>query len=432
MTGRSVSYPTVSAFQKGYKRSTTKLYRTYTRRVLEYGWADKIPDEEISPDPSGRENLIPLDYAPGYGAAMIGDGGNESRTDSPDLIEGSFVYNHCNSRFAITLRAQALDRKGRAAQIIRQIKHRSLKCVEAVMRKYGYMFYGTTTGIVALVSGNPNSATTHTLTLKDAFGIAELDNPAYLAGMFPIGEGVCLIRSGSLVAGAYGQITGYSLTAGTIDVDWGTYNGSVSVDPADGDGLVFFNAVNDATIDASDYNRWNVGVLDGLATDSVHGVSKTTYPTTGPALYDTTTGGGFGFVKVKKMKQALENLGDTTLRRVIMANGVENDMQARERGAIVWSNSGAMNLDADVTARGIKFETSRFTPPTCALGMGADAFGKSVLTDRVDEEEMIDFGDARLHKAEDKSAVKGGVDIISANIIRSRSRLAAYIALDEQ
>lgn len=432
MTGRSVSYPTVSSFQKGYKRSTTKLYRTYTRRVLEYGWMDNIPDEEISPDPSGRENLIPLDYAPGYGAAQIGDGGDEARTESPALIEGSFVYNHTNARFAITLRAQAFDRKGRGAQIIRQIKYQSLKCVESVMRKYGYMFYGTSTGIVALVSGNPAAAATHTLTLRDAFGVAELDNAAYLAGMFPVGEGVCLVRAGALVANAFGQVTAYSLSAGTVDVDWATYNGGNNVDPADGDGIVFFNAVNNATIDGSDYNRWNVGLLDGFETDSVHGVSKTTYPTTGPALWDKTTGGGFGFVKIKKMKQALENLGDTTLRRVIMANGVENDMQARERGALIWSTSGQMNLDANVTAKGVSFDTSRFTPPTVAMGLGADALGKSVLTDRPDEEELIDFGSAKLHKAEDKSAVKGGVDIISANIIRARPRLAGYAALDEQ
>jgi hypothetical protein len=56
--------------------------------------------------------------------------------------------------------------------------------------------------------------------------------------------------------------------------------------------------------------------------------------------------------------------------------------------------------------------------------------GKKVLTDKPDEEETIEFG--KLHKAEDRSALKGGVDMISATIIRSRSRLAAEIGLDEQ
>lgn len=430
MTGRTVSYTTISSLNKGYRRSTTKLYRTYTRRVAEYGWMDKIPDEEITPDPSGRENLIPLDAAIGYGAGMIEDGGDETRTETPALIEGSFVYNHCNARFSISLRAQAFDKKARGGQIIRQIKYQSLKCVEAVMRKYGYMFYGVSTGIVALVSGNPGANTVHTLTLRAAFGQAELVNNTYLADIFTIGEGVGLVRAGALVANAFGQITGNSEANGTATVDWGTYNGAQNVTPLDGDGLVFFNSVNNATLTGCDYGKWNSGIIDAGVTDSVHGVSKTTYPLTSPALWDTTTGGGFGFVKVKKIRQALENKGDTTLRRVVYANGVENDMQARERGALLWTNTSQMNLDANVSAKGVSFDTTRFTPPTMAVGIGADAMGKSVLTDRVDEEETIDFG--RLFKAEDKSSLKGGVDIISANIFRARSRIAGYTALDEQ
>jgi hypothetical protein len=89
-----------------------------------------------------------------------------------------------------------------------------------------------------------------------------------------------------------------------------------------------------------------------------------------------------------------------------------------------------MNVDANVTAKGVSFDTSRFTPPTYAFGIGADAMGKKVITDKPDEEQQIDFGS--LYKAEDRSSLKGGVDMISANIFRSRSRIAAYGALNEQ
>jgi hypothetical protein len=133
---------------------------------------------------------------------------------------------------------------------------------------------------------------------------------------------------------------------------------------------------------------------------------------------------------VKQLRQALENNGDTTLKQIVYANGVENDMQARERGALLWSDSGNMNLDANVKAKGVSFKTSRFTPPTFAFAIGADAMGKKVITEKPDEEQEIEF--SQLYKAEDRSALKGGVDVISANIIRSRARLAGLGALNEQ
>jgi hypothetical protein len=95
MAGFGVTYNTVSTLSKAYKRSTTKLYRSYTRRVPEYRWLDEIDDEEIIP--SGRENLIPLDTAIGYGAHQADDGGYEGRTDSPAPTEGAFTFNHTNA-----------------------------------------------------------------------------------------------------------------------------------------------------------------------------------------------------------------------------------------------------------------------------------------------------------------------------------------------
>jgi hypothetical protein len=102
---------------------------------------------------------------------------------------------------------------------------------------------------------------------------------------------------------------------------------------------VYANGVIGATISETDYNKWNVGLLDALITDSVHNLATSSVSSWAPALYDTN-GGSLGFVKIKKMRQALENSGDTTLRRIVYSNGVENDFQARERGALIWTNSG--------------------------------------------------------------------------------------------
>lgn len=419
---QSVTYIKISDVVKAYKRSTTKLYRTYTKKVPEYEWMDDIPDEDIVP--SGRENLIPLDVARGYGAHQADDGGYESRTETPALQEGVFVFNHTNSRFSISLRAQAMDKAARGNYIIRQIKYQSIKCIEAVMRKYGLMYYGFSTGYLAQANGGQGGATSHTITLKNGFGLTTINNAAYLAQMFTIGEGVALIRSNALVTNAIGTVTAVSAATPSITVSWG---GSVSI--TDGDYIVYANGVTGGTLSETDYNKWNVGLLDALITDSVHSLATSSVSTWAPALYDTN-GGSFGFLKTKKLRQALENNGDTVLKQIVYANGVENDMQVRERGALLWSDSGSMNLDANVKAKGVTFKTSRFTPPTYAFAIGADAMGKKVITDKPDEEQEIDFGS--LYKAEDRSALKGGVDVISANIIRSRARLAGFGALNEQ
>lgn len=424
MAGHTVDITTISTLSKTYKRSTTKLYRTYTRKVPEYRWMDEVPDEDIVP--SGRENLIPLDTQKGYGAAQIPDGGWESRAETPPPTEGAFVFNHTNNRFSITLRAQAFDRAARGATIIRQIKYQSIKCIEGVMRKYGFMFYGFSTGVVAVVNGDPGAAAaSHTITLKDAFGITTIDTASYLASMFVVGEGVALIRASALVANAIGEVTAVTPATPSIAVTWIPGN----ADPADGDQIVYANAVTGQTIEETDYNKWNVGIFDVLTSVSVHGVSNAVEPTWNPALYNTS-GGSLDFVKIKAIRQALENSGDTTLRRIIYSNGVENDFQATERGALLWTNSGQMNVDANVSAKGVDFRTSRFTPPTCAFGIGADAFGKKIISEKPDEEELIEFG--KLYKAEDRSVLKGGVDMIGAQICRSRSRFTGYVNLNEQ
>ena len=98
---------------------------------------------------------------------------------------------------------------------------------------------------------------------------------------------------------------------------------------------------------------------------------------------------------------------------------------------MIWSSPDAMTLDGNVRIKGVGApDTSRFTPPTFAFGMGADAMGKKVITEKPDEDELIDFG--RLFKAEDRSALKGGVDMIWAHVVRSRARLGMYSSLNEQ
>jgi hypothetical protein len=188
---------------------------------------------------------------------------------------------------------------------------------------------------------------------------------------------------------------------------------------------VYANAVTGGTITETDYNQWPVGLFDAITSASVHGLATATAPTWAAAL-NNASGGSLGFVKGKKLRQALENNGDTTLRRLIVSTASRTTCRPRSAAPWCGRRPDAMTLDGNVRMKGVDQDTSRFAPPTYAFGLGADAIGKKVITEKPDEDELIDFG--RLFKAEDRSALKGGVDMIWAHIVRSRARLGMYSA----
>jgi hypothetical protein len=418
---QSNTHTSVSDLAKGYKKKATKLYTAFKRSNEEWGWVGDVPDEDIIP--SGRENLIPLDIKRGYGAAMIPDGGYEARTITPAMNEGSFDFVEASARFFISRRARAFDTRAREAQIIRQVKYSSMKCFEALSRRVSLQFYGFTTGIVADTSTNATATSGTAYTLEDAFGVSTLDNAAYLASLFEVDDGVALVRAAALVTNAIGVITAKSASTPSITVTWA---GSVDADA--NDSFVFANAVTDTTITATDYSRWPVGLLDAVTSTTVHGLASSTEANWAAAL-NNTDGGRFNFVKLKKMRQALRNQGDAELTDLVWSNGVENDVEAGERSARMYSSS-AMDLDVSVRAKGVKIHTSPLVPPGEVIGWDRDCIGKKDLTDRPDEDGLVDFGE--MDKAEDRSGWKGGLHLIYARIIRNRAGLARYGGITEQ
>lgn len=410
----------VSDLQKGYRKTATKMYAAFKRANEEYSWFDDLPDEDITP--SGRENLIPLDVRRGYGAAMIPDGGYEAATVTPAMNEGSFSFVHCNARFFISRFAQAFDQKARKQQIVRQLKYQSMKCFEAVSRRFSIQTYGFSTGTVALNTTVATQAS-GTYTLGSAYGSSSVTNAAYIASLFEVGDYVALIRSSALVTNAIGVITAKSASTPSITVTW-----AGSVTSANADQVVFANAVTDATITATDFNRWPVGLLDAVTSSSVHGLATATEPAWAAALNDSA-GGRMSYVKLKKLRQALRDNGSASLDNVIIANGVENDMEAGERAARIYSSS-KMDLDGSVSAKGVTFRNSALAVPTAVIGWDNDAIGKKLLSDKPTEDGLIDFGE--LYKAEDRSGWKGGLDVIHARVIRNRAGIGMYVGLTEQ
>lgn len=419
MAGGSNTHTSVSTLEKGYRKKATKLYTAFKDKVNEFSWMDDIDDEDITP--SGRENLIPLDVKRGYGAHMVSDGGNEARTVTPAMNEGSFSFVQANARFFISTFAQALDQRAKDAQIVRQIKYQSKKSLEALARRVALQMYGFSTGYVCEQT-TAATATTQTLTLNDGFGDSTIDGAAYLSSLFEVGDRIGLIASSALVTNALGVIDSKP-SDGVLVV---TFDGSVVTAAAQN--IVFANAVTDTTITATDYNKWPVGLLDIITSTTVHGLASTTEATWDSAV-NNTSGGRFDFVKLKKLRQEIANQGAGKITDVIWSNGVENDVEAGERAARIY-NSSAMDLDGSVRAKGITFRTSELVPPEHVIAFDRSGWGKKLLTDKPSEDGMLNFGD--LYKAEDRAGWKGGFDLIYALVCRSRAKFGRYADLTEQ
>lgn len=415
----SNTYTTVANIEKAFKKSATPMYKAFKSSVDEFSWLDDVQDEEITV--SGRENLIPLDIKRGYGAASITDGGYEARTITPGMNEGSFAPVQFNSRFFISALARAYDERSKAAEFKSQLRYRSEKSAQALARKVGLNFYGFSTATVALNS-TAATATTQTLTLKDAFGVSTLDDTTYLSSLFEVGDRIALQSAvGTLVTNALGEITANS--AGVLTT---VFDGSVVA--ADNQIITFANAVTDATITATDANRWTTGLLDMLTSTSVHGLSSSAEPNWAAALANTS-GGRFNATKLKKMRQAIANKGGGSMDRLILAQGVENDVEEGERAARIY-NSSAFDLDQSVKAKGLKIMSSVLTPNGFAIGYDSSAIAKKLLTDKPAEDGTLSWGD--LHKVPDRSGWAGGFDFIWAMVCRSRGKLAYYSGLTEQ
>lgn len=418
MAGASNAQTTVSTLSKGYRKKATKLYTAFKDKVEEFSWLDDISDEDIIP--SGRENLIPLDIGRGYGAHMVSDGGYEAATVSRAMNEGSFSFVEANSRFYISMFAKALDSRAKEAQIIRQVKYQSKKSLEALARRVALQFYGLSTGVVSEIT-NAVTATTATLTLNDAFGQSALDDATYLSSLFEVGDRIGLVRSDALVTNALGSISTNS--AGVLVV---VFDGSVTSVAADN--VVFANGVTDTSLTATDYNKWPVGLLDMITSTTVHGLASTT-EANWAAARNNGDGGRFSYVKLKKQRQAIANASGGKMTDVIWAQGVENDVEAGERAARIYDSS-AMDLDGSIKAKGVTFRTSPLVPNGNVISLDRSGIGKKLLTDKPSEDGMLDFGD--MHKAEDRSGLKGGFSLIYALVCRSRGKLARDYALTEQ
>jgi hypothetical protein len=418
-TPNAPTITTVTSLSSLYKKTNTAVKVALKRKTEEYEWFDDYPDELITP--SGNEMRIVLDvmYQPDT-TAMIPDGGYEAQLTTVPPQNGVFTFVQANFRYSFTTLEQAFDKRGRAGMIQQQTLYSAIKAVENFARKIGKQTYGFSTGTVAVVSATGSAGTTQNgVQLKNGYGSTLIPggtvaSNTYLSGLFRNGDPIALIRGGVLVE--FGQVTASpSIASGVGFIDT-VFNASIT--PTANDLIVPAAAVTDATLTATDQNRWPVGFLDGLTSPQVHGLATSTAPNW-KAGYANTAGGRLSFQAQEALINNLWNNGGVKMNRAIMSQGVRRDVIAGERAALRYNDNTKFNLNGDISTDGVKYMTSVLAPPGMFIGWNNDCIGQKLLSDKPDYEGGPSMFD--LDKVQDRGAYAASYNFVYARIWTNRA-----------
>lgn len=416
--------PTVmSTFDEIWRKIQTDVHEGFNFECEEWGWMNDLKNFKVAW--SQREILVPMDLNEGYGTASITDGGYQAMPSSPEVNEISLSWLHFNKRFTITQQAKWIQQKSSNAMIEKQMRHQSGKAVKTLARYVSDSYYGVSAGYRAMLSTDPGAAAnTHTLVMDNAYGYAHIDGAAYIANLFKVGDRVALIRAGVLVASAIGTVTAVTPATPSIDVTWvaaGTPN------PAEDDYVVLANSIENTTVAGTDYDKGYVGLIDGLTTASVHGLSSATNANWAPVTADSD-GGRLTGVRIVKGKQEIRNRGGGTVDTMWLDQGVERDMIALKDAAVRLSSSFGMELDGSIKSKGVDIKTSRRVPPGfCIMGV-KKSLQRMTLLPKPSKD--IPWDDGRF--IPDKAAMVYSIDWPSAMIWLNRGNFKLHYGLTQQ
>ncbi len=427
-TAQSVAYTSVASLNDLSKKTNTDVMAAIKIKTEEYEWFDDVPDEDIIP--SGNEMRLVLNITRQTGTAMIPDGGYEGVLGTVAPQHGTFTFVQANQRYSFTTLAKAYDAKGRAGFIQRQVLYQAGKAVEAIAETIGLQTYGFSTGTMMVVAATNGAGATQTgIQVKNAFGTTLVPGSAtadktYVSSLLRNGEGVALVRGSTLQD--FGLVVA-SPSAGSgvgyIDI---TFNGSVT--PTVADLIVKANAVTDATITATDTNRWPVGLFDAATSASVHGLATTT-AANWAAGYTNTTGGRFSFATQEAMINGLWNNGGVKMNRVIYSQGVRRDVIAGERAALRYDSS-SFDFDGEFGTKGLKYLTSRLAPTAMVFACNNQAYMKKVLSDKPAMDGGPDI--FSLDKVQDRGSFAASFDFIYCKCVNNRAGIGYASGLTEQ
>jgi len=378
-------------------------------------------DEFIAPEDtpwSAREVTVPLDINKKGGVASIKEGGYEAKPQSKNLEELTITLVHFNARFNISKLAKFGD-EGSRNQVTRDLALRGLQTVRALGEHWSDYVYGYSTGRLARTSTNATQAS-GTYTLDQGYD-STVTNAAYIADKFRIGDRVALIRSGSLVSNALGEVTAFSSSTPSIDVTW-----AGSVDSDANDIVVKANSMGNTDINDTDYNRGLVGFLDMAKTASVHGLSSASVADWDVALGDTNGGRITGI----RLRQALDEIADEgggKATHIVTTRGVYRDLIDLERASVRFSDPLSMEVDGNVKMKGVKIVATKKVPPGYAFVFDKSALSRWTLLPKPDGKFAWSDGKEYI----DQSGYVFAVDMPCATIIKNRKKLAYFSGLTE-
>ena len=421
MAAATYSPTAMSTFDEIWRKIQTDVHEGFNFECEEWGWMNDLKNFKVAW--SQREILVPMDLNEGYGTASIPDGGYQAMPSSPEVNEINLSWLHFNKRFSITEQAKWIQQKSSNAMIEKQMRFQAGKAVKALGRYTSDSFYGVSSGYKAMLSADPGgAATSHTLSLDNAYGYSEIDDAAYIANLFRVGDRVALIRAAALVANGIGTISAVTAATPSITVTW-----IGSCDPADNDYVVLANSQENTTVAGTDYARGYVGLIDGLTTDTVHSLSATTYPHWAAVTADST-GGRLTGTRIVKARHEIRNTGGGNMDCMYLDQGVERDMIALKDAAVRLSSTFGMEMDGSIKSKGVDIKTSRRVPPGFAIMGVKKSLQRMSLLPKPSED--IPWGDGRF--IPDRSAMVYSIDWPSAMIWLNRGNFKLHYGLTQQ
>jgi len=415
-----------------FKKTATGLLDALQASSPELKWLKKTPDAALIP--SGLEMRLILNVLFQRQGAMIPDGGYESTTALAAPQSGTVTFVQYNDRFALTGLGRMYDKYAKQGEVMQLNYYGAKKVMEGLGRKIGYQTYGFSTGTIAVVDTTATVTTNSNVLLKQAFGssligstnaAATANQLTYLAQLFrSTGDLVGPIHSANVVTNGQASIVSSTNSTGSINV---TTAGGSSTWTA-GDAIVFYNTVIDTTVAGTELNLWPSGLLDATQSATLHGLATSTAPNW--ASYTDSSGGRFGFIKLRRGQQYINNYGGTDPDTLILANGVLNDATAAERSARIYSGTSMFDLNGNLTAKGIDVRTSLLAPPALAFLYDSDAFTKLDMGDLPSENGGPDLFE--IDKLPNQNIWVASLNYAYLRATLNRAAIACFSGLSEQ
>jgi hypothetical protein len=431
IAGNAVTANTVSALQQLFKKTQTGMLTALQDQTPELKWLRKTPMASLIP--SGLEMRLILNVLFQGGGQMIPDGGYESTTTVQAPQSGTVTFVQYNNRFALTGLGRMYDKYAKSGEVMALNFYAAKKVLEAMGRKMGYQTYGYSTGTTRRRRHHGHGHHEHERAAQAGVRLVahrqhqrDRDRePAHVprAAVPRRGRSVAPIASNDVVTN--GQATVVSCTNSTGSVNF-TTPGSATFTA--GNPLVGFNSVIDVTKAGTELNLWPNGLLDATQSSSLHGLATSTAPNW--ASYTDTSGGRFGFIKLRKGQQYINNYGGTEPDTLILSNGVLNDATAAERAARIYPGVSMFDLDGNLKAKNTEIRTSLLAPPALAFLYDSEAFTKLELGDLPSEDGGPDLFE--IDKLPNQNIWAASLNYAYLRATTNRAALACFSGLTEQ